>query len=170
MKPGLDKIMSADRGLIVIAAISVVLSAFTFSVYLYSKNLENKNSSLTGQLAELQTLNKDIALIHSDIVSRERKIGLTKVTGAVPALQQLLDSLGLKAKVIRSLEKRKLQEFTEEYAELLLEGIDLNAIVNLLYKLENSPFPLKIKNAAIKATFENPNIFILSITASLISK
>ncbi len=165
-----DKIIYSDRVLITVIAIIIAVSAFTFSVYLYSKNLEGKNSSLIGQLAELETLNKDISLVNSVVDSKERKIGLTKVTGAVPALQQLLDSLGLKAKVIRSLDRRKLQEFTEEDAELVLEVIDLNAIVNLLYKMENSPFPLKIKNSAIKATFENPNVFILSITASLISK
>lgn len=102
--------------------------------------------------------------------SKERKIGLTKITGAFPALQQLLDSLELKAKAIKPLEKKKIKEFTEEDAELEIEGINLNQIVNLLYRIENSPFPLKVKNAAMKTAFENQNVFILNITASLISK
>jgi len=62
------------------------------------------------------------------------------------------------------------KEFTEEDAELEIEGINLNQIVNLLYRIENSPFPLKVKNTVMKTAFENQNVFILNITASLIDK
>ncbi|MEK7308645.1 MAG: hypothetical protein AAB089_06215, partial [Nitrospirota bacterium] len=85
-------------------------------------------------------------------------------------LEQMLNSMGLKAKVIKPLEKKQVREFTEEDAEIEIENIDLNNIINLLYKIENSPVPMKIKTANIKTSFENPNVFILSLTASLISR
>lgn len=170
MKFSTGKLIFSDRSALIIAAAVIVIAAFTLTTYVSIKGFERKNKTLTVQLNEMQALQKDLFHIKDIVDSKERNIGLTKVTGVVPALQQLLDSLGLKAKVIKPLGKKKIKEFTEEDAELAIEGIDLNQIVNLLYRIENSPFPLKVKNAAMKTAFENQNVFILNITASLISK
>ncbi len=170
MKFSTGKIILSDRATLIIATAVIVIAAFTLTTYISIKSFERKNKTLTGQLNEMQMLQKDLIHIKDIVDSKERKIGLTKVTGVVPALQQLLDSLGLKAKVIKPLDKKKIKEFTEEDAELEIEGIDLNGIVNLIYKIENSPVSLKVKNAAIKTTFENQNVFVLSITASLIGR
>ncbi len=170
MKFSTGKIIFSDRSTLMIAAAVIAVAVFTLTIYISIKNFERKNKTLTGQLNEMQMLQKDLIHIKNIVDSKEKKIGLTKVTGVVPALQQLLDSLGLKAKVIKPLDKKKIKEFTEEDAELQIEGLDLNAIVNLLYRIENSPVSLKVKNAVIKTTFENQNVFVLSITASLIGR
>ncbi len=170
MKFNAGKIIFSDKYILIIAAAVIVVAAFTLATYISVNSFERKNKNLTSQLNEMHMLKEDLVQIKDVVESKERKIGLTKVTGVVPALQQMLDGLGLKAKVIKPLEKKKIKEFTEEDAVLEIEGIDLNAIVNLLYRIENSPVPLKVKNAAIKTTFENPNIFILALTASLIGK
>ena len=170
MKFNTDKIIFSDKYTIITAALVILAAIFTITAYISINHLEKENKKLTGHLSEIQGLQKELIQIKDIAESKERKIGLTKITGVVPALQQLLDSLGLKAKAIKPLEKKKIKEFTEEDAELEIEGINLNQIVNLLYRIENSPFPLKVKNAAMKTAFENQNVFILNITASLIDK
>ncbi len=85
-------------------------------------------------------------------------------------MEKILKSLGLEARVIRPMEKKKANEFAEENAELEIQGTDLNRIVNLLYKIETFPVPMKIKNAAIHTTFEDPDKFIVKLTISLLSK
>jgi len=104
------------------------------------------------------------------LLNQKKKIGLTKVSGVVSTMEQTLTTLGLEADIIKPLEKKRIKEFIEEDAELKMEDINLNELVNLLYKIENSPMPLKIKNILIKTTFENPDLFIVNLTVSLISR
>ena len=170
MKFSIGKLILSDRPALIIASAVIITAAFMLTTFISFKSYERKNKTLREQLGEMQVLQKDLFRIKGFVDSKEKKIGLTNVTGIVPALQQLLDSMGLKAKIIKPLGKKKIKEFTEEDAEMEIDGTDLNALVNLLYKMDNSPVPLKIKNAAIKTTFENQNIFVINITASLLSR
>ena len=170
MKLLISKIMLSDRYTLITAALVLLLVVFTFITFISANNLKSENEGLNTQLKEMEMLGEGFFYIKDMIESKEKKIGLTNVSGVVPALEQMLNSMGLEAKIIKPLEKKRTKGFTEEDAELQIENIDLNKIVNLLYKIENSPVPMKIKTAHIKTTFENPNVFILSMTASLIGK
>lgn len=166
----IKKIILSDRRTLILAAIAVALAVYTLIAFVSAKNLEIKNNALTAQLKEMSDMGKEFIYIKDIVESKEKKIGLTNVKSVVSALEQMLNSMGLKAKVIKPLEKKQVREFTEEDAEIEIENIDLNNIINLLYKIENSTVPMKIKTANIKTSFENPNVFILSLTASLISR
>lgn len=170
MKIMINKFILSDRYILIILTGIVLAAVFVFITFVSANNLERKNENLRKQFKELQALKEELINIKYIVDSKEKKIGLTDVKSVVSALEQMLNSLGLEAKVIKSLGKRKIKEFTEEDAELEIENIDLNKIVNLLYKIENSPVPMKIKTTAIRTTFENPDIFVLNMTASLISK
>lgn len=170
MKIMINKVILSDRYILIILTGIVLAAVFAFITFVSTNSLERKNEKLRKQFKELQTLKEELVNIKYIVDSKEKKIGLTDVKSVVSALEQTLNSLGLEAKVIKSLGKKKIKEFTEEDAELEIEKIDLNKIVNLLYKIENSPVPMKIKTTTIRTTFENPDIFVLNMTASLISK
>lgn len=170
MKLIISKIIFSDRYTLITVTAVILIVIFTFITFISANKIERGNGKLKNQLTEMQMLREELIHIKDIVESKEKKIGLTEVSGVVSALEQMLNSLGLEAKVIKPLEKKRIKEFKEEDAELQIENIDLNKIVNLLYRIENSPVPIKIKNATIKTTFENPNIFILNLTASLISK
>ncbi|MBI5407749.1 MAG: hypothetical protein HZA14_00115 [Nitrospirae bacterium] len=159
-----DGITSALAGLIIIAVICIV------TAHVFSGSVGKENNALKAQLTEMSSLAEGLVELKSVVESKEKKIGLSKTSGVVTTLEQTLKSLGLKATVIKPLTKNKVKEFTEEDAELELRNVDLNGIVNLLYKIDSSPAPMKIKNAAIKTTFEDPNKFTLKLTVSLLSK
>ena len=170
MKIMINKIILSDRRTLIAAAIAIALAVYALIAFISAKNLEIKNNELTAQLKEMSALGKEFIYIKNIVESKEKKIGLTNVNSVVSALEQMLNSMGLKAKVIKPLEKKQIREFTEEDAEIEIENIDLNNIINLLYKIENSPVPMKIKSADMKSSFENPNVFTLGLTTSLISK
>jgi len=169
MKFNAGKAIFSDRYTTVLTAAVPLLIIFILFAYISINKQQKVNKILTDQLKEIQTMQREFLYIKDRVESKEKKVGLVKATGIVSTVEQMLDSMGLKAKVIKPLDKKKIKEFTEEDAELIIEGIDLNAIVNLFYKLENSPYSVKIKNADMKTTFENPNKFILNITLSLIT-
>jgi len=118
----------------------------------------------------MQSLSGNVNQIKAIVESKESKMGLKKTSGIVSALEQILKTHGLEAKVIKPTGKTKIDEFTEDNAELEIESTDLNSIVNLLYKIDVSPVPLKIKTASVRSTFEDPDKFTLKLTVSLMSR
>jgi len=170
MKAVISKIIFSDRHTLVVLSAAIVTAIAAFIISVSSNDLGRENENLKKELKEIQELGDELIHIKDTVKSKENKIGLTDVSGVVSALEQILKNLGLEAKVIKPFGEVRINEFKEEDAELQIENIDLNKTVNLLYKIENSPVPLKIKSAAIKTTFENRNIFTLNITASLMSK
>jgi hypothetical protein len=137
---------------------------------IYKRNFEGKNEQLRNRLSEMQALSRDVIKIKAAVESKEVKIGLKKAAGIVSALEQILKTQGLEAKIIKPLGQTKIDEFSEDNAELEIEDTDLNGIVNLLYKIDISPVPLKLKAASVRSTFENPDKFILKLTVSLMSR
>jgi hypothetical protein len=170
LKLRIDKTILSDRYLFIITIASVTLIIYILITYISINNVEKENKRLIVQLDEMQRLQKDLIKVKDIVESKEKKIGLSRVSSVISTLEQMLNGLGLKAKVIKPLEKRRLKEFTEENAELTIEGIDLNAIVNLLYKIENSPVPMKIKSTKMRTRFEDPDIFDLNLMVALITR
>ena len=170
MKISITNRLYFDKILIALTVTALAAAIFTVMSFIYAGNTERKNSQLNAQLAGIQSLAAKIVRIKTVVGSQEKKIGLRKSIGIVSTLEEILKSLGLEAQVIRPLDKTKIAEFIEENAELEIQNTDLNSIVNLLYKIDRSPFPMKIKNAAIKTTFQDPDKFILKLTISLMSR
>lgn len=159
-----------DRTTLAIAVFIAAAIIFIITMSVLSTKTGGENSALKTQLTGIKSLAEGALELKGVVEAKEKKTGLNKGAAVVPTLEQILKSLGMKATVIRPSAKNKVKEFTEEDAELEIQNIDLNSIVNLLFKIDNSPVPMKIKNTSIKTTFENPDKFILKLTVSLISK
>ncbi|GBD95470.1 MAG TPA: hypothetical protein ENG83_02625 [Nitrospirae bacterium] len=170
MKRLAEKIIFFDKTISVLAVAVTIALIFTVMSFIYAGNMEKKNNELKTRLTGIQSLSREVIQIKTVVESKEKKISLRKSTGVVSVLEQILKSLGLEAKEIKPLKKIKVSEFTEENAELEIQDVDLNSIVNLLYKIDISPLPMKIKSAAINSTFEDPDKFILKLTVSLLSR
>ncbi len=164
------KILLYDRPILVLSAAIILTVIFTLMSTINAGRYEGKIRELKSQLSEIRTLSGEVIEVKSSVASRENKLKRKQSSGVVSILEQVLKTLGLEAQVIKPLGKTKAGEFKEENAELELKDADLNSIVNLLYKLESSPMPLKIKTAAIQSSFEDPDKFVVKLTVSLMSK
>ncbi len=170
MKNMLKGIIFSDRISLIMVIVFILTLLFTVAISVYVKKEISMNNNLNEQIREIQSLNERFTTLKWFIESKERRLGLAKTEGIVSTLEQILNLLGLKANAIRPLQKKSIEGYLLEDAELEIQGIDLNSVVNLLYKIENSPFPLRIRDTLIKTTFEDPDRFILKITVSLIRK
>jgi hypothetical protein len=164
------KVLFFDKTISVLTVLSLIAIVTIIVTSIYANETNSRNKVLRGQLSEIQSLASGVVDINDFVKSKEKKIGLVKSKGVVSTMQQALNSLGLKAKTIKPLDKKKVLEYLEENAELELEGADLNQIVNLLYKIETSPIPIKIKSTAMKTSFEDPDKFTLKIMLAVITK
>ena len=160
----LDKKILTLSFLIAAALIAII------TIFIFTGNYSAKNNSLKKQISNIQELAGSVMNLKSSVDAKEKKIRSARSQGAVSALEKILGKLGLTAAAIKPLDKKKVNNFMEEKAALEIQNTDLNSIVNLLYKIENSPVPMKINTAAIKTSFEDSDKFVLKMSVSLLSK
>ncbi|GAB4542077.1 MAG: hypothetical protein Fur0020_11560 [Thermodesulfovibrionia bacterium] len=163
MRKGLDIVT------LIIAIIFVLTLISSVTISIYSKKEGRINTELNAQLREIQSMQDRFIRLKEIIDLKEKKIGLTKTEGVISTLAKTINPLGIKANAIRPLQKNMIEGYSVEDAEVEIKDIDLNGIVNLLYRIENSPSPLRIKSAFIKTSFDDPNRFIIRLTVSLVS-
>jgi hypothetical protein len=164
------KVLLFDKTISVLSVLSLVAVVTIIVTFIYANESNARTKTLRGQLSEINTLASGVVSTKGFVESKEKKIGLRKTKGVVSTLQQTLTLLGLKAKTLKPLDKKKVLEYMEENAELEIEGADLNHIVNLLYNIESSLIPIKIKNTSIKTSFEDPEKFTIKIMLALITR
>jgi hypothetical protein len=163
-------ILFSDRTLLVMSAAIIAAFIFTLVSFMYAGILKDRNERLNSQIERLTTIGNDVVKLQAAVNSKEQKIIRKRPAGVVSTLEQILKDTDLEARMIKPLGKKKIKEYIEENAELEIMGADLNSIVNLLYIIDTSGVPMKIKNASIKTTFEDPDMFILKLTVSGLSK
>lgn len=161
--------LKADRRLLIAGgiAVSVILCILLINVSLSSKNdLVN----LKAQQKELLSIKDEFLSLKNRIDTVENKKSLTKIEGIVQAADEVFLPLGLKRKVksVKPTGTKDLKETIEEEAEVQVEKVDMNEMVNIFHKIENSPMILSIKKTTIKTSFENPTLLDITMTIALV--
>lgn len=79
---------------------------------------------------------------------------------------------GIKEKIImlKPFEEKMEKGYLERGVNVKIDGIDLNQLINFLYKIENNKAMLLIKGFLMKSRFDNPNLLDVDINIVLISK
>src|SRR4030043_916375 len=123
---------------------------------------------LKEQRKEMLMLKDEFLSLKQRIDAVESKKNLSNVQGIVQAVDEVFLSIGLKDKVktVKSTGRRDMKDGFEEEAELQIEKVSMNEMVNIFYKIENAPMVLTIKKASIKKSFENPELLNISLTLS----
>lgn len=83
---------------------------------------------------------------------------------------KIIEDIGIKGKMVKIVPlKSELQSgFTEDAADIRIDGLTLNEAVNLLYKLEKGGRPLVIKKSNLRVRFDDPSRCDLSIILALL--
>jgi hypothetical protein len=170
MSISVEKLFLFDRTTLILLSLVIFALIYIIIMSLFARDLGYQNSSLTKQISEMQVMSGEVLMLKGLVQSKEKRISTSKASGVVSAIEQVLKPLGIEASAIKPLEKKKTNGYTEENAELEIQDTDLNSIVNFFFKIESSPVPFKVKSAAIKSTFEDPDKFILNLTVALLSK
>ncbi|MDO8282377.1 MAG: hypothetical protein Q7U10_07115 [Thermodesulfovibrionia bacterium] len=168
-KDYMSLILSNKKSVVLVAAI---IAAFVYIIVIstHITSVNKKRDALKAQLAELSSLGAGIMEIKQLVESKERKIASASPKGIVATLDEILISLSMKAEKLKPADKKRADEYVEENAELEIKNIDLNGIVNFLYKIDSAPEPMKVKSIDMQTSFANKDIFSLNLTVSLLSK
>jgi len=137
----------------------------------------NALSSAKTELANLRVQQKEMSLLKEEFASLKNRMdslkdrrSLTKIGGIVQAVDEVFATSGLKDKIksVKPVGRREIKDALEEEAEVQIEKVNMNEMINIFYKIENTPMILSIKKAAIKTSFENPELLNITTTLSLV--
>lgn len=153
-----------DTVLAIFGILAVLAIAFV-SAYAAS-SAKNELAILRTQHEELLSLKDEFLAVRKRVEAFEGRARLTRVEGIQQAVDEVLGSVGLKDR-IKSV-KRLEAEAGEDKAELSLQDVDMNEMVNILYAFENAPMPLVIRKVELKTSFQSPGRLNMVMTLSLV--
>lgn len=149
--------------LIVLLAAAVGWSALNDRV----QALEMKRSARESVLKELLQLK---VLFQSARQSSDQLNGRVASLRPDDSPAKIIEDIGIKGKSIKivPLKSEERSGFTEDAADIRIEGLTLNEAVNLMYRLEKGSLPLVIKKSNLRVRFDDPSRCDLSLIMALL--
>jgi general secretion pathway protein M len=149
--------------LIVLLAAAVGWSALSAKV----QALEKKRAARETVLKELLPLK---------VVYLSARQSSDQLSGRIASLRpddspaKIIEDTGIKGKSVKivPLKGEERSGFTEDAADIRIEGLTLNEAVNLLYRLEKGSRPLVIKKYNLRVRFDDPTRCDLSLILALL--
>jgi type II secretory pathway component PulM len=156
------------------ALLLITLGLFVLAIPLFilQKSAAKDAGTTRTRLKELSTLSAEYRDRKEKITAIEQNKSQRKVSGIPQAIDEISSSVSLRGKVKgeKAIGTRELAVGTEETAEVQIEKVTMNELVNFLYALDEAPVMLTVRRASVKRTFEDPGLFNLTLTLSLLQK
>lgn len=149
------------------AGLALSLAALLVSIGYFS-SAKRGLSRAKAKHAEIISLRDEYSPLKRRVSTLESRKSLTRVEGVVEAVDKIFEPLGLKGK-IKSVKPIGAKEASEEKAEVTVQGVDMNEMVNILYKMEYAPMLIVVRKVGLSTSFENPKLLNMTITLSLIT-
>ncbi len=168
----MKKLPFSDRIFSMSVFLAVILSALLIPAFLTDKSLRKEALGLKLKIVELTTLAEKYQTVKAQIDEMEKKIVTTGGTGVAKVMDDITQSLGIKAKM-KSLKmlstKEVYSKIHEESAEIQIEKTSLNELVNMFYLIAEGNQLLSIKKVNIKKSFEKNDLLDITMTICFFS-
>ena len=158
------------RNRVILLSTLLILYVLIIPALIWERASSRELSQLKTRFTEFSVLSSEYRSLKEEVGSIEQKRFLTKTNGIANALDDAFVSLGVKGKMksIRGIVGREIKgQINEETAEVQMEKVNMNELVNILYKLENTPLLLSIQKLALKKSFDKPDLLDVTMTISL---
>jgi len=162
--------MMKDRK-IILGIAGLVIFIIMVSVTLTILANERKHLlQLKEQRNEMIVLRDALLLLSRKVNTVETKKELSNVQGIAQAVEEVFSSVGLKdrVKTVKSTGKRETKDGFEEEADVYIEKVTMNEMVNIFYRIKNAPMVLTVKKVTVKKSFENPELLNISLILSFL--
>jgi len=150
----------------------VIIAALVLAL-LYSalndriRKLAKKRVAREAAVAELLVLSSQYQNANSDSQRLNNRLASVKPDDS---LVKLVEETGIKGKnlQIKPTKGEERQGSLEDAAEVRIEGLSANEVVNLLHKLEKGDKPVVIKKANLKTRYDDPAKIDVTLTMALL--
>ncbi|MBZ0154617.1 MAG: hypothetical protein K8I29_00190 [Alphaproteobacteria bacterium] len=158
-----------DKRVLVGAGIGAVL-LFCVLLLNFSLSAKRELKSLRERQKELAVVGEEVKQLRERVARVEGKTSVTPVRGILQAVDEVFRPLGLKQKIksVKQTGTREVGEMMEEEAEIRVEKLDMNEMVNLFYRIENAPLLLSLRKSSVKTSFDSAARLDVTLTLALI--
>ena len=152
-----------------LAVLAAVLLAAAIGLNVLSSE-RKEVEKLRKQHAEILSIKDEYSSLSRVVQAREARKNLSNAQGIAQAVEEVFVPVGLKdrLKSIKSTGRRETNDGYEEEADISIEKLSMNEMVNIFYRIENAPMVLTVKKVAIKKSFENPELMNISMLVSFL--
>lgn len=138
-------------------------------------------SALAAKTAELErkrvareTVLKE--LLPLKLAYRSARVSADQMVGRMAALRpddspaKIIEEIGIRGKGVKiaPLKGEGRSGVIEDAADVRIEGLTANEMVNLIYRIEKGSLPMMVKKANLRVRFDDPSRFDLAITIALL--
>ncbi len=149
----------------------MVLAAASLVLFFLAQNYRGIGQQLKIQAQDISAMAKDYQAMQEGIVRIENSAkgehrGISAVIG------ELFSNLGIQSKLqsVKNIEQKNFLDLSRQDAELVINNLDMNEVVNLLYVIERGSYPLSLRSVELSRTFESPDVFNLRLVISCFQK
>ncbi len=155
-----------------IALASVILGLFILLIpsLLLQRSAKKELDTLRAKKKELSSLISEYRSLRDNVDSVEKRSAIIQTRGIADAMDTLLSSLGIKGKMksVKAVGNREIHgSMAEESAEVQMEKLTLNELVNMFYRINEAPMILSVKRVTIRRSFEKPELLDITMTIAL---
>ncbi len=136
--------------------------------------LSAKVQALEQKRSARETVLKDLLPLKASYLTARQSSD--QMSGRMASLRpddspaKIIEDIGIKGKSVKivSIKGEERSGFTEDAADIRIDGLTLNEATNLLYRLEKGSRPLIIKKCNLKIRFDDPSRCDLSLILALL--
>jgi len=150
-------------------ALIVLLAVILGWSFLAAKTteLERKRAARENVLKELLPLK---------FAYRTARMSAEQLSGRMAMLRpedtpaKIIEEIGIRGKGVKitPLKGEERIGFVEDAADVRIEGVTANEMLNLIYRLEKGSRPITIKKSNMRVRFDDPSRFDLALTIALL--
>lgn len=143
-----------------------------FSEYLYTQKGQRYLEAKKRELIDMQSLKREYMGLLGRIGPMERRLSASGDGSISEVMQEIINKIRVKSKVasIRHIDVKPLQGHFVSGAEVKLESLTPNQVLNILYLIDSDDRLVLIKEFILKSDFEDLDAFDMIIRVALISK
>ncbi|HBA88639.1 MAG TPA: general secretion pathway protein GspM [Geobacter sp.] len=147
----------------VLLLIVIVLSAVNSRI----TALERKRTAREADIAEMMRLKIRYQQANAGAQRLANRLVATKPDDS-PA--KVIEEIGIKGRgsQIKPVKGEDVPGYVEDAAEVRMEGLSANEVVNLIHRLEKGARPMTVKKALIKQRFDDPSKLDIVLTIALL--
>ena len=162
---GLDRRSRLWCGYMLIALLAVAMGWSVLSAK--TSELERKRAAREKVLKELLPLKVayQTARASSDLLA-----GRMASLRPDDSPSKIIEEIGIKGKGVKILPAKGEERpgIIEDAADVRIDGLTANEMVNLIYRIEKGSRPMTVKKANLRVRFDDPSRFDLALTVALL--
>lgn len=153
-----------------IIAVTFVLAAVFVTLLITDMKRRIGYNKALGQYREMVALSKEYMEMKSGIRGVEKRIGLAKSENISIVVENLMSGIGLREKLesVKPFGGETKEDYSIYEAEVMIDNVTLNELVNILYAVYTVPAGLFVTSAEFKTDFSEKTLIDAMVSLKLV--